>query len=113
MTLDLFLSLAVFGTGIIIMVLKNDLVVKLIGLGIVETAVTLSFVIVSHTGPLPPILTLPIERVDPLPQAMIITSIVVGFAVLALSLVFVVYLSSVYHTTDSRKLQKRIKRDEH
>ncbi len=109
---NLFLSMIVFGIGIVIMVLKRDLVIKLIGLGIVETAVTLSFVVVSHNGPLPPILTLPIDRVDPLPQAMIITSIVVGFAVLALSLVFVVYLSIVYHTTDSYKLQKRIKRDE-
>ena len=113
MSFNLFLSMIMMAIGITIVLVKRDLLVKLIGLGVLETAVTLSFVLVGYTGPLPPLLTLPIERVDPLPQAMIITSIVVGFAVLALSLVFVVYLSNVYHTTDIVKLIRRIKKDEH
>lgn len=112
MDLNLFLSMVTMAIGIVIVLVKKDLLVKLIGIGVLETAVALSFVLTGYTGPLPPILTLPIEIVDPLPQAMIITSIVVGFAVLALSLVFVVYLSNVYHTTDVIKLLKRIKKDE-
>ncbi len=112
MSFNIFLSLTIMSIGITIVLVKRDLLVKLIGLGVMETGLSLSFVVVGYTGPLPPLLTLPIERVDPLPQAMIITSIVVGFAVLALSLVFVVYLSNVYHTTDAVKLIKRIKINE-
>ncbi|WP_036226196.1 NADH-quinone oxidoreductase subunit K [Mesoaciditoga lauensis] len=112
MNLDLFLSLVIMAIGISIVAVKRDLIIKLIGIGIMETGVTLSFVVLGYNGTLPPLLTLPIERVDPLPQALVITSIVVGFAVLALSLVFVLYLSSVYHTTDVVKLKKRIEKDE-
>ncbi len=112
MNLDLFLSTVIIAIGVSVVAVKRDLMIKLIGLGIMETGVTLSFVVVGFNGPLPPFLTLPIERVDPLPQALVITSIVVGFAVLALSLVFVLYLSSVYHTVDVVKLKKRIEKDE-
>ena len=109
---DVFLSMVVMAIGIAIVASKRDLMIKLIGIGVTETGLTLSFVALSFSGTLPPILTLPIERVDPLPQALVITSIVVGFAMLALSLVFVLYLSSVYHTTDVVKLKKRIEKDE-
>ncbi len=109
MTFEFFTALFVAFTGIAIMAVKRDLVVKLVGLGILETGVTLIFVVVGYTGPFPPMITLPIDRVDPLPQALVITSIVVGFASLALSLVFVVYLAGMYHTTDVVKLKKRIK----
>jgi multicomponent Na+:H+ antiporter subunit C len=109
---DVFLSMVIMAIGIAIVALKRDLMIKLIGIGVMETGLTLSFVVLGFSGTLPPILTLPVERVDPLPQALVITSIVVGFAVLALSLVFVLYLSSVYHTTDVVKLKKRIEKDE-
>ncbi|WP_456400893.1 sodium:proton antiporter [Mesoaciditoga sp.] len=113
MNAEVFFSIVIMAIGITIVAIKRDLMVKLIGIGIMETGVTLSFVVLGYNGKLPPLLTLPVERVDPLPQALIITSIVVGFVVSALSLVFVLYLSSVYHTTDAVKLKKRIEKDEH
>ncbi len=112
MNIDFFLSMLLLSLGILTVIVKRDLVVKLVGIGVMETAVTTVFVEEGYKGKFPPLLSLPIERVDPLPQALVITSIVVGFAVLALSLVFVLYLSSVYHTTDVVKLKRRIEKDE-
>ncbi len=112
MRFDFFLSMLVLSIGLFTAIVKRDLVVKLVGIEIMETGVTTLFVEEGYKSRFPPLLSFLIERVDPLPQALVITSIVLGFAVLALSLVFVLYLSSVYHTTDVVKLKKRIEKDE-
>jgi len=49
--------------------------------------------------------------VDPLPQALMLTAIVVGVAVTALALVLAVRLHERFGTLDSREIEKRI-RDE-
>ncbi|HDL86021.1 MAG TPA: hypothetical protein ENH11_06815, partial [Candidatus Acetothermia bacterium] len=46
--------------------------------------------------------------VDPLPQALVISAIVINFALLALALVFVMLLVERYHTTDSVRIAREV-----
>jgi multicomponent Na+:H+ antiporter subunit C len=49
---------------------------------------------------------------DPLPQALVLTAIVINFAILALSLVFVMLLVERYHTTDSVRIERDVHDEE-
>ncbi|MBE0636780.1 cation:proton antiporter subunit C, partial [Candidatus Bipolaricaulota bacterium] len=49
--------------------------------------------------------------VDPLPQALVLSAIVVNFAILALALVFVMILVERYHSTDSTRIEQEIARE--
>jgi len=91
--------------GTLGMLLTSNLIKKILALGIVETSVTLFFAAISSKGGTraPIIPSLPIENVhfaDPIPQAVIITSIVIGFAILSLLLTFTIMLHNRYHTVD-------------
>ncbi|HHK67178.1 MAG TPA: hypothetical protein ENJ47_02090 [Candidatus Acetothermia bacterium] len=45
---------------------------------------------------------------DPLPQAVVLSAIVINFAILALALVFVMILVERYHTTDSERIESEV-----
>ncbi|MCK4245980.1 NADH-quinone oxidoreductase subunit K, partial [Candidatus Bipolaricaulota bacterium] len=49
--------------------------------------------------------------VNPLPQALVLSAIVINFAILALALVFVMLLVEHYHSTDSQRIEHEIKRE--
>lgn len=102
------------GIGIVALVLRHDLVIKLLALGLVNAAAILFFVSIGdRSGARPPI-QLPGEieiLADPLPQALVLSAIVVNFAILALALVFVMILVERYHTTDSTRIEQEMSRE--
>ncbi|GEM_PF-346910 len=111
MDIGIYIGFLLEFVGIIGTVLRRNLVMKLLSLGISDIGVVLIFVAVGYIpGARAPIIEQNMDKyVDPLPQALVITSIVIGFATLSLSLVFVMYLANKFHTVDSTKLEKRVK----
>ena len=52
-----------------------------------------------------------ITMANPIPQAVIITGIVIGFAVLSLLLVFTIMLHNRYHTLDVHTIERIFERE--
>lgn len=112
-TLAATLSILIVCVGVGGMILKKNLLMKLLSLNIVNTATILFVVlIVYREGDKAPIGTQISSQVaDPLPQALVLTSIVINFGVLALSLLFTMLLVKEYHTLDIEKIEKLVKRE--
>jgi multicomponent Na+:H+ antiporter subunit C len=103
-----------FSIGILALVLRRDLVIKLLALGMINAASILFLISIGdRPGARPPI-QIPGEMgilADPLPQALVLSAIVVNFAILALALVFVMILVERYHTTDSIRIEQEMARE--
>jgi multicomponent Na+:H+ antiporter subunit C len=104
------LCLILFSIGIYCLLVKKNLVKKIIGLGIMEYAINLFFILLGykHNGEAPIL-----ERgvvitnfVDPLPQALILTSIVIGLGVTALMVAITVRLYEKYKTFDIDEIRR-------
>lgn len=103
-------SIVVYGSlvgmfiGTVGMLLSKNLIKKILSLGIVETSINLMYTgISSRSGLVPPIISgnfSAANYADPIPQAVIITGIVISFALLCLSLVFAIIIYNNYHTMD-------------
>lgn len=104
------LALAVASTvlGTWVMVMRRNLVWKLLGLNVASGGSTLFLVaLASRAEARPPIVGLdPGPATDALPQALVLTAIVIHFATLALALALVIRLTEHRHTQDSRKLEE-------
>ena len=106
--------LAIGGIGIIF---KENILLKLLSLAIMNAAVVALFVtIAGYHSHIPPILTGLSQRpktfANPLPQAVIITSIVIGFATMALAIAFAMNISLRTGTPNASKLEERLFRDD-
>lgn len=99
--------------GVIGLVMKRNLLMKLLSLNIVNTATILFFVLVVYSpGDRAPIDPAPgLQYADPLPQALVLTSIVINFGVLALSLLFTMVLVKRYHTLDLLKIEDFVRQE--
>lgn len=98
--------------GLAAMVLQRDLIRILLGLTLLEAGVNLFLVATGYRpGAVAPILSGPgpaAPMVDPVPQALILTAIVIGVGVLALALGLVIRVQHVYGTLDTGELARRI-----
>ncbi len=105
-----FMTLVLFCVGVYALVAKKNLVKKIIGLVIIENAVNLFLILVGfRTGGEAPILEAGMEDVlfvDPLPQAMILTSIVIGLGVIALLVAISVRIYEKYGTFDITQIRE-------
>jgi len=104
------LCLVLFAIGIYCLIVKRNLVKKIIGLGIMEYAVNLFFILLGyrHNGNAP-ILDKQFgvgNFVDPLPQALILTSIVIGLGVTALMVAIAVRIYEKYNTFDIDEIRR-------
>ena len=112
------LSFAVYGTAIILILIglyavliKKHLIKIVIGLSIVDAGINLLFVAVGYiSGGTAPIFSPGNEdaaahMVDPVPQALVLTAIVIGFAVTALALSLVIRLYKHHHTANIDQLK--------
>jgi multicomponent Na+:H+ antiporter subunit C len=109
------IGIILFGIGILGLVLRRDLIIKLLSLGLVNESVILCLVSLNaRPDGVPPIVYAEkgAPYVDPLPQALVLSAIVINFAILALALVFVMLLVERYHTTDSQRIEHEIKQEE-
>ena len=106
------LILLVVGIGLLGLLLKRNLILKIISMDIMATGVVSYFVYVSSkTGKHPPIMMPNVsDYVDPVPQAVILTAIVIGFAVLSILLVYVMILAKYFPTLDVRRIERKWKR---
>ena len=98
--------------GLYIVLVKHNLIKVIIGLAILDTGVNLFLISVGYVAKG----TAPIfsgsgtgaqQMVDPVPQALVLTAIVIGVAVLALALSFAIRLYHYYGTLNLREIREQ------
>lgn len=103
-----FAAVILFVVGVVIVLTRSNLIKKLIGINIIESAVFLMFVAAGNIrGGVPPILDQTRQEavyVNPLPSALMLTGIVVSVSVSALALALVYRLYKAYGTLDARRI---------
>ena len=95
--------------GIITVLLKKNIIKILLGINILESAVNLFLVSLGYReGGVAPIFTLAPSNlmVLPTPQALTLTSIVIGVATSALVLSFAMVLKKKYGTVDINEIRR-------
>jgi len=108
------ISLLVFLIGLYGVMSKNNLIKKIMGLTIMNGSIVLFFISIGYKeAGLAPILekgttsAIPTTiLVDPLPQALMLTAIVIGISVTALALALIVKIYAKYKTLDIQQLSK-------
>ncbi|MDI6794252.1 MAG: sodium:proton antiporter [bacterium] len=104
------LAAALFGIGIFGALTKRNLIKIIISLTIAEYAIFLFLVLIGYReGAEAPILTPsqePAAFVDPLPQAVVLTAIVIGLATTALLVAVAVRIYGRYKTLDTREIRR-------
>ncbi len=98
--------------GLYIILVKSNLIKVIIGLSILDTGVNLFLISIGYIkkGTAPIFSKSGIEAknmVDPVPQALVLTAIVIGVAVLALALSLAIRLYQHYGTLNLRKIREQ------
>jgi multicomponent Na+:H+ antiporter subunit C len=106
------------GVGLYAATVKKNLVKVIVGVIILETAVNLFLVLLGYRVPaqgdaIAPIVTAALDgqtlvnrSVDPVPQALILTAIVIGLSVVALMVVMALRLHEKYGTFDLTEIRR-------
>ena len=105
------LAILLFLIGLYGILVKRNLIKIIISLMIVEYAINLIFTLIGYrSGGMAPIITKELGDqaifVDPLPQALVLTAIVIGLGTTALLVSFAVRIYEKYNTFDVRKIRK-------
>ncbi len=104
------LCLVLFSIGLYGVLRKRNLVKIIISLGIIEYAMNLFFVLLGyrHQGrsPLDAHGQTVLNMVDPIPQAIVLTSIVIGLGITALVIAIAIGIYDKYGTFDITKIKK-------
>jgi multicomponent Na+:H+ antiporter subunit C len=104
------LCLALFCVGLYGVLRKRNLVKIIIGLGIIEYSMNLFFVLLGYRmhgrAPIDAQDQKILNMVDPLPQALVLTSIVIGLGITALVISIAVRIYEKYGTFDITKIKK-------
>ena len=106
------LEACVFATilcGFFGIILKKNLVMKIISMDVMSTGVIAYYVMVaSREGLFAPVISANqnVDYADPVPQAVILTAIVIGFSIQALILVGVMKLARDNPTLESKEIEK-------
>ena len=104
------LCILLFLVGLYGVVTKRNLIKIIIGISIMEYSVNLFLILVGYIkGGTAPILSKGLVNkvfVDPLPQAMVLTAIVIGLATTALLLAVAIRIYKKYGTFDIREIKK-------
>ncbi len=122
-TLPYIVAFLIFAVGLYAISVKKNLIKVIIGVVILENAVNLFLLLVGYRVPasgeaIAPIATAQMggprraaevllqRGVDPLPQALVLASIVIGLAVMALMVVLALRLHEKYGTFDLTHISK-------
>ncbi len=97
--------------GLYAVVVKRNIIRIVIGFSLVEYAVNLLFALVGFkSGGIPPIVTDIAQSrdrfVDPVPQALVLTAIVIGLATTALMLAMAMRVYEKYRTFDITEIRR-------
>ena len=108
-----YLILALLLVGVWGLIRKRNLIKKVIALSIINSAIVILFVYGgSFSGRNAPILIGGItDIVDPIPQALMLTAIVVGICLTALALALVYRMYQRYQTLDIANIERQIEQD--
>lgn len=99
MSVVLMLSIALTVTAGVLLLLSRDIVRLIVGLAVLGSATNLAVFFAGRSGSLlPAVIAAGADRIaagaaNPLPQALVLTAIVISFALLCFSLVLGAYLS--------------------
>jgi multicomponent Na+:H+ antiporter subunit C len=103
-------AVVLFCIGFYTVIMRRNIIKKLIGLNIMETAVFFFYISLGYLeGGVAPIRiggAEPSKMVNPIPQALILTGIVVAVSVTALALAMVILLYRQYGTLDVDNLMR-------
>ena len=104
------LCLVLFSIGLFCVVRKRNIVKIIIGIGIMEYAINLLFILIGYRehGRSPIFATDQkiMNMVDPLPQAVVLTSIVIGLSVTLLLVTIAIRIYERYGTFDITKINR-------
>ena len=108
------LALLLMVIGLYVVVAKKNIIKIIVGVLILEYAVNMLLVLVGYrTGGTAPILTrgqaaadMAQTGVDPMPQAMVLTSIVIGLGIVALMVAMAIRLYEKYDTFDMNEIRR-------
>ena len=104
------LCLILFSIGLYCVLRKRNLIKIIIGIGIMDYAVNLFFVLIGYRSHgRSPILAkdqLILNMVDPLPQAVVLTSIVIGLSIMLLLVAVAIRIYEKYGTFDITKINR-------
>jgi multicomponent Na+:H+ antiporter subunit C len=96
--------------GLYAILLKRNLIKMAIGFSLVEYSVNLFFALIGFKkDAIAPIITelnMPRNFVDPVPQALVLTSIVIGLATTALLLALIMRIYEKYKTLDITEIRR-------
>ena len=109
-----FLNFVLLIIGLYSLVFKRHIVKKILGVAIMEYAVNLFLILLGfRKSGIAPILTKDMDMatfirtaVDPLPQALVLTSIVIGLGTLALMVAMAIRLYERYGTFDMDEIKR-------
>lgn len=105
-----FASIALILIGLYAILAKRNVLKMLVGLSIMETGVNLLLISIGYvSGRSAPILSegiTPDRAVDPIPQALVLTAIVIGVATTAMALSVVINLYEKYKTLNVEEIRR-------
>lgn len=109
-------AMILFGIGFGNLLLQTNLIKKIIGLNIMDTAVYLFLAEKGYiSGRVAPIVTDGVQSVEayinPIPSGLVLTGIVVSVSVSALMLSLTIRLYRRYHTLDLDEISKQLKKE--
>jgi len=108
-SLETFLILAIILTGFVGLATAKNVIRSVICLNITQTGIILLFLsLVYQPGMLPPVMPTPLSAmVDPTPEALVITTIVIGAAITSLALMMSIKIFHHYGTLEWNELSRR------
>jgi len=105
-----FLCFVLFCIGLYAVLRKRNIIKIIIGIGVIEYAVNLFLILIGYRiNGRAPIFASDQEianMVDPLPQAMVLTTIVIGLAVIVVAVSLAVRLYEKYGTFDITRIRR-------
>lgn len=109
-------AILLFGIGFANLLIQKNLIKKIIGLNIMDTAVYLFLAEKGYiTGRVAPIVVDGVQEVEayinPIPSGLVLTGIVVSVSVTALMLSLTVRLYQRYHTLDLDEISIRLRKE--
>ena len=107
-----FAAIALMGIGMFCIAFRSHLVKKIIGLGIFSNGLHIFFIAMGYRGDsINPIVTpqnmasFSMYSVDPIPQALVLTAIVIDMCVTSLALIIVVWVQKMFGTVEAKELK--------
>lgn len=105
-------AMILFGIGFSNLLMKKNLIKKIIGLNIMDTSVYLFLALKGYIhGGKAPILSEGAHYINPIPSGLVLTGIVVSVSVTALMLSLTIRLYQRYHTLDLDEISTLLKKE--